>query len=145
MCRRLEVIYTRYADDITLSASRYEQVSKAEERVRKLIASSSSPMLAMNERKSGTFGPGQRRMVTGLVLTPPGDISLGRERKRLIHSLTHSLSIGILESDKKAYLKGILAFAVDCEPAFVGRLRLKYGNEIVDSILAYRIPARPRQ
>jgi len=81
-------------------------------------------------------------MVTGLVVTPTGQVSLGRQRKRLISTLLHRSGLGQLSVEQKGLLKGLLGFALANEPAFVGRLRHKYGDGAVDEGLRYFVPPR---
>lgn len=83
------LVVTRYADDITVSGSNVHQISRFEKDLERLLERSSGLRLELNSQKRGLYGPGERRMVTGLVLTPEGKISIGRERKREIHSLVH--------------------------------------------------------
>jgi hypothetical protein len=80
-------------------------------------------------------------MVTGLVITPTGEISLGRARKREMSSLLHRSQDGLLAPDRRGYLKGMLGFALAHEPAFVERMRAKYGDGTVDAALKYFVPA----
>ena len=41
--------------------------------------------------------------------------------------------------DQLGYLKGMLGFSIANEPDLVGRMRRKYGNEIVDGVLKARL------
>lgn len=137
-----QIVYTRYADDITVSAASIEQISSFESAARKLIKQTKSPALCFNDAKRGLYLKGQRRMVTGLIITPTAEISIGRERKRLISSMLHHVALNTVTSEDRAYLKGLLGFCIATEPGFVGRMRLKYGSEVVDQALQYHIPSR---
>jgi hypothetical protein len=75
---KVDVRYTRYADDITASGERLEHVMQFEAAARSIVRRMRSPMLTFNEEKRGLYTLGQRRMVTGLVLTPTQEISIGR-------------------------------------------------------------------
>ena len=110
--------------------------------VRREVSRLRSPRLRFNENKRGVFGPGQRRMVTGLVVTPEGEVSIGRERKRLLSALLHKYSIGEATAEQVGILKGMLGFSLANEPAFVERLRRKYGNDLVHRALRLHIPSK---
>lgn len=110
--------------------------------VRSIINDSTSPELTFNEKKRGLYTKGQRRMVTGLILTPDGRISIGRERKREISSLLHKATLNQLDVERKGFLKGMLGFCLASEPSFVNSMRKKYGDPIVDSILHFHVPKR---
>jgi hypothetical protein len=137
---KTKTTYTRYADDITASGETIEDLATFETFARTIIRSSTSPRLTFNEEKRGIYTRGQRRMVTGLVITPVGRVSLGRERKRLISAMLHRWAQGRLDDEGKAKLKGFLGFCLASEPDFVSRLREKYGDAPVNSILRYHIP-----
>lgn len=131
------VNYSRYADDITISADSASKVEKFERAIRSIIRRSTSPKLTFNEKKRGIYGKGDRRMVTGLIITPTGGISIGRDRKRFISSMIYSYKIGILENNKIAELKGWLGFSISNEVSFIASMRKKYGSHIIDSILKF--------
>lgn len=139
---KLGVRYTRYADDITASANDAEALMRFESICRRVVSKMTSPRLSFNEEKRGMYFSGQRRMVTGLVLTPTSSVSIGRERKREISALFHRANLGQLDADKVARLKGLVGFCLANEPEFISRMRSKYGNRIVDFVLAYQVPAR---
>lgn len=138
----LGVSYTRYADDITASARTIERLKEFEKYIRTSLKACKTPRLKINENKRGVYTSGQRRLVTGLVLTPNGDVSIGRERKRKISALLHLFSLGRLDVDQLGYLKGMLGFSIANEPALIGRMRRKYGNDTVDGVLKARLPRR---
>src|SRR4051812_12128075 len=69
------------------------------------------------------YGPAERRLVTGLVITPEKKVSIGRSRKRLISALLHRFSLGHLDLESQGKLKGLLGFAIANEPMFLNRLR----------------------
>jgi hypothetical protein len=141
----LGLVYTRYADDITVSGGDISSVKGFEQIVRKTIKGSRSPKLEFNDEKRGLYTKGHRRMVTGLVVTPTERISIGRNRKREISALVHRATLNQLDIEQRGYLKGMLGFCIANEISFVERMREKYGNAIIDSILTYRIPKRNSQ
>jgi RNA-directed DNA polymerase len=138
----LDVSYTRYADDITASARTIEQLNEFEKQVRRALRICKTPRLKINESKRGIYTSGRRRMVTGLILTPSGEVSIGRERKRKISTLLHLFGLGRLDVNQLGYLKGMLGFSIANEPNLVNRLRRKYGDEIVDRVLKTHLPKR---
>jgi RNA-directed DNA polymerase len=139
---RIGVVYTRYADDITISGPNINLILAFEKIARRMVRTLRSPKLIFNEAKRGLFKKGQRRLVTGLVVTPAGGISVGRERKRLISSMLHKSSQELLDQVERSRLKGLLGFCVANEPEFLGRMRDKYGDQVVDSALKFHAPKR---
>ncbi|CAJ0882687.1 hypothetical protein AMST5_03360 [freshwater sediment metagenome] len=141
----LGVNYTRYADDITVSADESAPILEFERLARRAVAKQKSPVLRFNEAKRGFFTKTGRRTVTGLVITPDQKISIGRDRKRKISAMLHHLSLGRLDDKDKGLLKGLLGFSISVEVSFVERLRMKYGNSLLDQALRYRVPPKGKQ
>jgi RNA-directed DNA polymerase len=131
-----KVNYTRYADDLTFSAPRTGFLNVVDRRLRALIREFDSPRLTINEKKTVLATNKYRRVVTGLVLSNDGSVSLGRDRKRLIRSMVHHALVGKLSHPEIVKLSGMLAFVQDVEPAFLERLREAYGDEVFIRIRA---------
>lgn len=118
-----DVTYTRYADDITLSARNRGQLDAFVPAVRDMLERLSYPRLSLNDGKTVQASRAGRRVVTGLVLTPEGRVSIGRERKRLIRAMYHRSLAGLLDPKELLQLSGLMAFAEGVEPGFCARLR----------------------
>jgi hypothetical protein len=136
------IVYTRYADDITLSGIDAASVVRFECLVNSVVSRSNTPVLKFNEQKRGLYVRGQRQLITGLVITPDQKVSIGRQRKRVISALIHRAKLNQLDIEGKARLKGLLGFSVANEPAFVSRMRHKYGDALIDAIFRFEIPPR---
>lgn len=139
-----DVTYTRYADDITVSGDDRDSILRFENFARALIEKTRSPTLIFNDEKRGLYGKGQRRMVTGLLITPDQRVSIGRERKRLISVMLHKVTLGAADAEHVGRLKGLLGFCLATEPSFVSVMRAKYGNRVVDQVLRAEVPKRVR-
>ena len=88
-----------------------------------------------------------KRSITGLIVTPEGEVSIGRDRKRLVRSMVHrykQYTRGERDfgKDRRKHLSGLLAFILDVEPDFYNRLVLKYGAETVNAALHARRRSR---
>lgn len=118
------VIYTRYADDITLSSINEGVLSDYSDYVTETLATLAYPQIRVNHQKTVHASRAGRRVVTGIVLTPDEGISVGRDRKRLARSMFHRRTMGLLTTDESAALDGLLAFIDSVEPGFSGRLRM---------------------
>ena len=121
LARERGIIYTRYADDLTLSTSKRNLLREMERAIRKILKELSYPTLTINEDKTIHSSKKHQRRVTGLVLSSQGRVSLGRNRKRDIVAAVHHALNGRLESKEVEKLKGQLAFAFDVEPEFLVR------------------------
>lgn len=125
-----KVKYTRYADDITASAANVERLLGFEKAARAIVKKMQSPKFSFNEDKRGVYTLGQRRMVTGLVITPEKKISMGRDRKRLVSAMLHNFVNETLPEAKIPVLRGYVSFANAVEPDFLRRMEEKYGTHV---------------
>lgn len=114
--------YTRYADDLTFSSQTAHSMDGLLRDVQSACEATPYPRVRLNIEKTVFASKRGRRSVTGIVLTSTDDISLGRERKRLIRSMAFRRSQGELNEVELAKLRGLLSFARDIEPEFVRRL-----------------------
>lgn len=117
-----EVVYTRYADDITLSTSRPGILDRYVDLIERFLQEIAYPRVELNTTKTVRASRASRRVVTGLILTPTGNVSIGRNRKRLIRAMFHRSAQGRLSDEEKKVLDGLLAFAESVEPGFRKRL-----------------------
>lgn len=117
------VVYTRYADDITLSSRDRGRIDRYGEIVKELLGELHYPRLTLNETKTVRASRAGKRVVTGLVLTPEGKVSIGRDRKRLIRAMYHRSLTQELSEKEAQELSGLLAFADSIEPGFFQRLK----------------------
>ena len=127
-CEAHRMVYTRYADDITISSKEYLDRVDVLKFVTQRLKSQAHPKLTLSPLKTGLFSRASSRRVTGITLANDGTLSLGRERKRLIRAMMHRVLLGKLDVDELVRIRGLIAFARDIEPSFVASLSLKYGD-----------------
>jgi retron-type reverse transcriptase len=133
-CSENDISYTRYADDLAFSMHDMKLRGEVLKKVENVLESLSFPTLKLNERKTVFGSKAHRRLVTGLILTNAGEVSLGRDNKRRIRAQIHHLLQGKLSDTEKNHLRGMLAFARDVEPMFVERMENKYGKQAIKGI-----------
>ncbi len=133
-CDKLNVAYTRYADDLALSSNDSSSLRDVERYIEGLCNSQRSPKVSINRAKTVRVSKKYSRRVTGLVLANDGKISLGRDRKRQLRSLVYRFKLGELDPAACLTLQGMLAFANSVEPAFLAVLRRKYGDDTVNRV-----------
>jgi hypothetical protein len=128
------LIYTRYADDITISSDSFLDTEAVMAEIRAAIDLIEYPRLKLNIAKTKMASKSTSRRVTGLVIANDGKLSLGRDRKRLISSMVHHALTGRADPATKGYLAGLLSFANDVEPSFIEALARKYGKGEIESL-----------
>lgn len=136
MARDFDVRYTRYADDIYFSARRPNILKDVEKEFRNRLYQL-APLLKINEEKTRRKSRKTRRIVTGMVLTPMHQVSIGRHRKRAIRTQVFLFSKSELSKEDASSLAGMISFASDVEPEFVLRLRQKYGDQIINNLISH--------
>jgi retron-type reverse transcriptase len=132
--------YTRYADDLFYSTNAKGQCREFVRHIVSELSEMESPRLVVNGEKTLYMSRGTRRAVTGLMVTPQGDVSVGRVRKRYIRGLIHRYQEYLagrtkFEEERTNELRGLLAFVLDVEPSFYNRLAQKYGAKTVNAAL----------
>lgn len=131
-----KVTYSRYADDLTFSANRTGFLNHVEKNVRAIIAGLVHPRLTINDEKTVTATTKYRRVVTGLVLSNDGRVTIGRERKREMRAALHQASLGKLDAEACGKLAGLLAFVKSVEPSYYERILLRHGPDIISKLHA---------
>lgn len=137
-CKEQNIVYTRYADDLTFSTKEKGVSSQIEPFVRDVVRGMAYPTLRFNNQKTTHLSRKYQRRITGLIINNDGNVSLGRDRKREISALIHRFSLGLLAKDEIYRLQGLLGFAKNVEPLFVSRMRGKYRSELIEEILQIR-------
>ncbi len=123
------ILYTRYADDMTFSGQRIGMLKDMVKVVEHSARHIERPNLVVNNKKTAFITASMRRTVTGVILANNGTLSLGRDRKRLISAKVHHASLGKLDVQQMIDLAGQISYANVIEPQFIGKLRMRYGDE----------------
>lgn len=130
-CESNLLCYTRYADDIAISAKRAGALDLAKAFVEKLISELPYLGLRLNEEKTVNVSKKFRRELVGLVISNQGKVSLGREEKRRLRAAVHSLVLGKLDVKQSVQLRGQLAFCLSIDRDFVIALCKRHGFDRV--------------
>ena len=121
-----QVVYTRYADDIVFSCNSRDVLGGYVDFVKKALLNLTYPRITVNDRKTVHASRAGNRTVTGIVLTPTGRLSSGRDRKRLVRAMYDRKMKGLLTPDQQNELSGMLAFIDSIEPGFSAKLKARY-------------------
>ena len=138
LCQNNNVTYSRYADDLFLSTDRPNILNSILSNIRLDLRDRISPCLTINENKTVFTSRKRKKVMTGLVLTTEGKVSIGRDKKRSVRTLIHLYSRGMLPADQISYLRGYLAFVNSVDPDFLARLRQKYCDSTIDELLTIK-------
>lgn len=134
LCERQDIIYTRYADDLTFSCNEKGKLIGFQKEIVRILRKMKSPKLKINDKKTIYASRAVSRRVTGIIINNNGDLSLGRHKKRMISSLIHRYTLNQLNNDDILKLKGYISYAKHIDINFVSSMNKKYGAETLNSI-----------
>jgi RNA-directed DNA polymerase len=143
-CQQLGLIYTRYADDIVLSAGERSKVEAGEAALHDVLAQQFGGTLRLHGGKSKYLQVGSKIKLLGMVLLPNGVISVDASVKNEIETMLHlylkdrqkfnaMLEVGPAKTE--ARLAGMLNYVNTVDKAYLDKLRRKYGATVVDLFL----------
>jgi RNA-directed DNA polymerase len=121
-----KVYYTRYADDLYFSSSEPGVLYEVCKKVENVFAETANPRLRVNRKKTYHASRKKRMAVTGLRITPDGNVSVGRELKRRIRVFAHKASNKNISEEHFGWLRGMLAYVSSIEPHYVEQIKSKY-------------------
>lgn len=105
-CESHQCIYTRYADDLTISGMEKSLVLRCIDRAETLL---NRYGLRLNAKKTRIQSQGSRQTVTGLTVNDIAQPS--REQRRLIRAMLHNYKTGKLEDPKEVQkLRGWISY-----------------------------------
>lgn len=135
VCIERDIVYTRYADDLTFSTKHKDILFELPLLVKEKLADLFGDSIRINRKKTKFSSKAHNRHVTGITINNDGKLSLGRERKRYIKHLVHQVQLSKLDKSDRQHLRGLIAFAKHIEPAFVQSLKRKYSAELITQIV----------
>jgi len=118
-------VYTRYADDIWISSDNKFASQKCLNYVMDLLQKE-YPSQKLNEKKTYFCSRKGKRIITGLTVTPEGNVVIPNIKKRYIRSLIHNYTLQKTDDTTVKYIKGYISFIKDVEPSFLNSLLIKY-------------------
>ena len=128
-CSEKEIIYTRYADDLTFSSNIKGILFHLPDEVRFHLDETGYKSIVVNIEKTTFTSKKHNRHVTGITISNDSTTSIGRQRKRNLSAAIHKFSLGNMTEDEIEKLKGDLSFAFFVEPNFKLRMKQKYGEK----------------
>ena len=138
ICSSNNIIYSRYADDITFSTNKKNQLFDIPKLIRKILSHHFNLSIRVNEKKTKFSSKGHNRHITGITITNDNKISVGRGKKREVSSLIHKFSLNHLNYDEISSLQGQLSHCFNIEPELKLRFSKKYSNEVINKLLSFR-------
>jgi RNA-directed DNA polymerase len=134
------IVYTRYADDITLSAQNLKKLEKANYFLQTIIPDEG---LKINKEKTKLCGARRQKKVTGLIISD-NHVGIGRIRYRKIRSMIHHLFSG--NSQDFNHVNGLLSFTYSVDKKtyrklyiYIDKMQKKYPGSLAINHLNKKI------
>ena len=137
ICSKNNILYTRYADDLTFSTKKKGVLFNHLNEIRNLLKKEFGAKLTLNESKTVFTSKAHNRHVTGVTITNNNKLSLGRDKKRYISALIHKFKHGHLSEEDIHHLKGLISHALHIENKFISNMSKKYSEETLIAIKKY--------
>ena len=143
-CSKNGLVYTRYSDDIIVSAGQLDRLEGIEQSLATLLDECMGGDLALHRGKSKLLHTGGKVKLLGMVLLPNGTISVDATVKSEIEVLIHfyirdrAKFIDRAQGDPQkaeARLAGLLNYVNTVDQAYLQKLRKKFGAAVVDLFL----------
>lgn len=124
-CNKRDVVYTRYADDLSFSSDNRTQLNRLERNVREIVEDEG---FLINEKKTRYLSNDRRKTVTGITIND-GEVHADKKFKRRIRSkIYHAVSEGdYSERDK---IMGMIAFVNSIESGYKEKM-ICYIHELI--------------
>ncbi|MDG2646986.1 retron St85 family RNA-directed DNA polymerase [Vibrio parahaemolyticus] len=137
-CTKLNINYSRYADDLTFSTSEKNLLFVIPKYIENTLRVLFDDRIKLNRSKTFFSSKAHNRHVTGITISNNNKLSLGRDRKRYIRALLHKFSIRTLDDkDDIEHLKGLIGFAKTVEPIFLDKMKNRYGEKVFIDLFRY--------
>ncbi|WP_219094482.1 reverse transcriptase family protein [Pseudomonas sp. UMAB-40] len=149
-CKAHDLVYTRYSDDIIISGVE-NKLYGVDGVVGEVLGKCFGEMLSVNVSKTKFSSVGNKIKILGMVILPNGVITIDSKLKNTIEVLLHFYSSDKVKFNDRletesAKLKGdnslgllqisgYLNYVNTTDPAYLNKLRKKYGAAVVDSFI----------
>ncbi len=141
-------IYTRYADDLIISADDRLAIDDASQVIENCLTAELGDGFTLNKSKSKLTTIGRKVKLLGLVILPTGTIAIDRDVRNRIESWLHfyvkdrSRLAKIFQEERNEgmeeglqRLSGLISYAYAADPPYLEKLRAKFGNTVIDAFL----------
>lgn len=143
-CLANGLTYTRYSDDIVVSAREASPLQNVEAMLAALLSEHTNGDMSLNPAKSKLLHVGEKIRILGMVLLPNGTVSVDAGVKSEIEVLIHfylrdrrKFAARVQDDAQKAEarLAGLLNYVNTVDQAYLQKLRKKFGVAVVDLFL----------
>lgn len=152
-CKTKGISYSRYADDIVLSALDKESLLSVDKFIEKKLSDIFKNSFSLNEKKTKYYHSGGDVTILGISILPNGTLTIDKKIRNEIEMgiflylkdkdafekfILQNKTISA-ERDNKAYaidrLSGLLNYAKSVNDIYIDKLRKKFGVTVIDTLI----------
>ncbi|MEX2978753.1 reverse transcriptase domain-containing protein [Serratia fonticola] len=136
-----DMVYTRYADDIIISSELKFDSLELQGKIASILSEDTSASFRLNVKKTKILSKASKVKMLGVVILPSGKITVDIQIKNKVESMIY-----FYLNDKEKLLKlsdmpyestlsnlsGLLNHINTIDKTYLDKLRMKYGNAVVD-------------
>ena len=143
-CADSDLVYTRYADDIIVSARSRRALESLESKLRELLTHHFDDRLKLNRSKRKLTTVGRKTKILGMVILPNGRVTIDMEVKKIIETRLHfyvrnrQKFLDVYAGDidvGRDNLGGYINYVNTADKAYLTKLKRKFGAAVIDSFI----------
>ncbi|WP_116135319.1 reverse transcriptase domain-containing protein [Trinickia diaoshuihuensis] len=143
-CALRGMVYTRYSDDLIVSSQNRDELTNLAAVIEEMLQSVGLAQFKLNPEKTKITSVGRKIKLLGLVILPNGVVSVDIKLKQQIETMLHFYITDNAKfrdfSEKdltKAteQLSGYVNYVNTVDPAYLDKLRKKYGVTVIDTLM----------
>lgn len=144
LCAERRWIYTRYADDIIVSAGHRNELREVEGVLVGSLRDTVGSAYSLRGEKTKYTSKGRNIQILGMSLLPNGRITIGRQLREKVETQLHfylsdrARLTQVFNGDPEAGLQrlsGYICHIKSADPEYLEKLRKKFGTTVIDSFL----------
>lgn len=133
LCSRRDILYTRYADDLTFSCENKILLQKAKKVIEDIIKDEG---FKLNHKKTRYLSPSSHKRITGITVND-GHIKASKNLKRKVRSMIHHAIVNA-DYSKVNQIKGYISFVNSIEDGYKHKI-VGYINKLTDKDYRYTL------
>ncbi|MFQ2360370.1 MULTISPECIES: reverse transcriptase domain-containing protein [Aeromonas] len=140
-CKKYNFIYTRYADDLIFSSISKFDVADIKQNIVSILSTQKNTKFSLNHKKTRVSSRSNKIKLMGVVILPNGKVTVDINVKNKVETM---LYFYLNDKDKLVdysgmdyestlgFISGLLNHINTIDDSYLDKLRMKYGNAIVD-------------
>ncbi|USK34724.1 retron St85 family RNA-directed DNA polymerase [Bacillus sp. F19] len=125
LCSKRDILYTRYADDLTFSCDNKMVLRKVKNLIQDIIIDEG---FTLNSSKTRLLSPSSHKMVTGITVND-NRIKASKQMKRKVRAMIHNALVSG-DYSKKNIIKGYVSYIDSIEQGYIEKIK-NYINRLI--------------